>query len=168
MIRVYIQGDPRKWEAIIPPLLFLVGEAPQVSTGCIPFELVYEHKSQGLLDIICEGRLEKVPGEICQPHPVQEFQERLGRVRNLLQENLGKSQVRQKQWYDEHARNRKFKEGYWVLLMLPENNHKLLSRWQGPFHLTHRLGPVNNEVQWTEPVKRRQNGHVNLLKKWHN
>lgn len=41
MLRACIQGDPSKWELIIPQLLFSVREAPQTSTGYVPFELVY-------------------------------------------------------------------------------------------------------------------------------
>lgn len=35
--------------------------------------------------------------------------------------------------YDEWAKERELKEGEWVLVMLPDNNHKLLARWKGPF-----------------------------------
>lgn len=120
------------------------------------------------MDIICEGWLEKGPPEVQQLCPVQEFKERLEWVRNLAQEHLGRSQIRHKQVYNVHTQNREFKEGFWVLVMLLDNNHKLLSRWQGPFEVTRRLGPMNYEVQQTEPVRGRQNYHVNLFKKWHN
>lgn len=55
MLRACIQGDLRKWESILPTLLLAIRETPQASMGCTPFELVYEHKQRGLLDIICEG-----------------------------------------------------------------------------------------------------------------
>lgn len=50
--------------------------------------------------------------------------------------------------------------------MLPDNSHKLLAHWQGPFQITKKLGPVNYKVQWTSPVRRKQNYQVNFLKKW--
>lgn len=58
------------------------------------------------------------------------------------------------------------KEGDWVLVLLPENSHKLLSQWQGPFQVTRKLGPINYEVQRTSPIRRKQNYHTNMLKKW--
>lgn len=51
------------------------------------------------------------------------------------------------------------------MVLLPDNNHKLFSRWQGPFQMTRKLGPVN-EAQRTRPIRRKQNYHTNTLKKW--
>lgn len=73
IIRACIQGDLRKWEAIIPPLLFSVREAPKASTGCAPFELVYRHRHRGLIDVICEGWLEGLPGKERHLQFVQDF-----------------------------------------------------------------------------------------------
>lgn len=51
--------------------------------------------------------------------------------------------------------------------MLPDNIHKLLAQWQGPFQVTRKVGPVNYEVLRTRLVCRKQIYHINLLKKWH-
>lgn len=161
MIRTGIQGDPSKWEAIIPPLLFLVRESPQASTSYTPFKLVYGHKHHGLLDIICDGWLEQGPGLVV------DFRERLEKVRNIAQDNLGRSQAKQKTTYDEHAKERDLKEGEWVLVKLPDNNLKLLAQWQGPFQIKRKLRPVNYEVLRMETVRRKQRYHINLLKRWH-
>lgn len=101
IIRTCIQGDPSKWEVIIPSLLFSVREAPQASTVCAPFKSVYGHKLKGLLYVICEGWLEQEPGVNRQPWVVEEFRERLERVHRIAQDNLGKSQIKQKWISDE-------------------------------------------------------------------
>lgn len=79
MIRACIQGDLRKWEAIIP-LLFSIREAPQASMWCTSSELDYRHKPRGLIDVICEELLEGLPGRERYPQFVQDFQEGLERV----------------------------------------------------------------------------------------
>lgn len=38
------QEAPRKWDLLVPPLLFAVREALQFSLGVTPFELVYRHE----------------------------------------------------------------------------------------------------------------------------
>lgn len=55
MLKKSIQGDPRRWDQLLTPLMFTIIEAPQASTVCSPFELEYCYQPGGLLDIIREG-----------------------------------------------------------------------------------------------------------------
>lgn len=55
MMWAAIQGNPKDWDQVLPPLLFSVREAPQASLRLSPFELVYRFQPQDLLDIVCEG-----------------------------------------------------------------------------------------------------------------
>lgn len=61
-------------------------------------------KLRWLLDVICEGWLEQEPGVNRQSQVVEEFKERLKKVCRIAQNNLGKSQIKQKQIYDEYTR----------------------------------------------------------------
>lgn len=45
----------------MPLLFFAVWEVPQASMDCSPFELIFRHHPQGLLDIVCEGWQELDP-----------------------------------------------------------------------------------------------------------
>lgn len=155
-IKACIKGDPSKREAIIPSLLFSLRKVLQASTECSPFEKVYGHKPRRLLDIVCESWLEQKPGNCKQSWDVVDFRERLEKVRNITQDHLEKIQVKQKRAYDERMKERELKEGELVHIMLPDNTHKLLAWWQGPFQITRRLGPVNYEALRTEPIKRKQ------------
>lgn len=51
MLHQCTQRDPQKWDLLITPLLFALGEAPQSSAQFSPFELVYGHKPWGLMQI---------------------------------------------------------------------------------------------------------------------
>lgn len=150
---------------MIPPFLFSIREVPQVSASCAPFELVYSHALRGLLNIICEG-WETEAEEGTTPQAITNFQNRLKRAQAIAQENLGHRQEKQKQHYDAQATEQELKVGNWVLVLLPDNLHKLLARWQGLFQMTRHTGPVNYEVLQMEPTWRRQINHINLLKKW--
>ena len=57
-------------------------------------------------------------------------------------------------------------EGDQVLVLLPTSTHKLLSKWQGPHPILHRLSPTNYEINMFDKRKKRI-FRVNMLKKWH-
>lgn len=63
------------------------------------------------------------------------MQERLTRMTELVQENLGRVQKVQKNWYDRNARLREFEPGDSVLVLLPTSTSKLRAQWQGPYEV---------------------------------
>ncbi|KAI2644051.1 Retrovirus-related Pol polyprotein from transposon 17.6 [Labeo rohita] len=113
---------------------------------------------------------EKLGGETCiqdggERH-VLEMQDRLERYREQAKENLQEKQQAQKRWYDQHARLRQFQPGQKVLLLLPTSTSKLLAKWQGPYTVVRKMGPVTYEVHHPDKGKTRETYHVNLLKEW--
>ncbi len=69
--------------------------------------------------------------------------------RKMAQENLRKAQQAQKKWYDQHARTRELQPGKKVLLLLPTSTNKLLMKWQGPYTVVRKMGPVTrNSSPW--------------------
>ncbi|KAJ8377973.1 hypothetical protein AAFF_G00249630 [Aldrovandia affinis] len=92
--------------------------------------------------------------------------DRLEKYRSEAQENLAKAQKTQKAWYNQHARHREFQAGQKVLLLLPTSTHKLLAKWQGPFKVVRKAGPVTYEVAHPDKGKATQVYHINLLKEW--
>lgn len=81
-----------------------------------------------------------------------------------VQRQLQQVQLKQKQWYDLHAREQNLQAGEKVLLLLPDSQHKFTRRWRGPYQVKRKLGRVNYEIQLEQTVKV---FHVNLLKRWH-
>ena len=57
-----------------------------------------------------------------------------------VQENMRTAQAVQKRWYDKTARERMFKPGQQVLLLLPTVESSLLAKWQGPFTVERKVG----------------------------
>ncbi|XP_061110533.1 uncharacterized protein LOC133136803 [Conger conger] len=97
---------------------------------------------------------------------VLEMRDRLARYQDEAEVNLREAQKSQKTWYDKQARHREFQPGQKVLLLLPSSNSKLLAKWQGPYIITRKMGPVTYEVHQPEKKKPVQTYHVNLLKEW--
>ena len=73
----------------------------------------------------------------------------------------------QKQWYDKHTRDRHFRPGDQVLILLPTTSNKLLAEWQGPYMITRKLGKVNYKVRMPEKRKRLKIFDANMLCEWH-
>lgn len=55
--------------------------------------------------------------------------EKLEQMSELARENLTEAQAAQKTWYDRKAREREFKPGNQVLVLLPTSTNKLLAQW---------------------------------------
>lgn len=77
------------------------------------------------------------------------------------------SQAHQKEWYDRSARTRTFEPGENILLLLPTSEHKLLAKWQGPYQIKRRVGPVTYEIEIPSRTPPLHIFHVNMLKKWY-
>src|SRR5215469_8968654 len=123
--------QPRQWHRFIAPLLFAYREVPQESTGFAPFELLYGKTVRGPMQIVKElWTKEATEGEIRNSYSyVLELRENIEKTLELATENLGKAQARHKRYYDRRTKERKFKVGDQVLVLLPKSSNKLLMTW---------------------------------------
>lgn len=168
MLRKFVADTGRDWDRWLPFLLFAYREVPQASTGFSPFELLYGWQVQGPLDLLrkCwEVPASKPRGKSILGY-VLEMRERLERYRDEAKVNLQQAQQNQKRWYDQKARLRQYQPGQKVLLLLPSSANKLLAKWQGPYTISRKMGPVTYEVYHPDKGKERQTYHINLLKEW--
>ncbi len=169
MLRKFVADTGRDWDKWLPFVLFAYREVPQASTGFAPFELLYGWQVQGPLDLLKKGWEEEPTSKKEEKGIVQyvlEMRDRLEQYREQAKENLQEKQQAQKRWYDQHARLRQFQPGQKVLLLLPTSTSKLLAKWQGPYTVVRKMGPVTYEVHHPDKGKARQTYHVNLLKEW--
>ena len=167
MLRKVATAEGQDWDKWLPYVLFAYREVPQASTGFSPFELVYGRQVRGPLDILKEtweapsqGSDESIVSYVLS------VQERLAKMTELVKKNLAQAQVEQKQWYDQNARERVFKDGDQVLVLLPTSTSKLMASWQGPYGITKRVTPVTYEVNMHDKRKKKRIFHVNMLKEW--
>uniref|UniRef100_A0A3B3HU39 Gypsy retrotransposon integrase-like protein 1 n=1 Tax=Oryzias latipes TaxID=8090 RepID=A0A3B3HU39_ORYLA len=168
MLQKFVDDTGKDWDRWLPFLLFAYREVPQASTGFSPFELLYGWDVQGPLDLLRKSweAPSTTPAGKGVIQFVLEMRERLQRYQEEAEVNLREAQRKQKTWYDQQARNREFQPGQKVLLLLPSSTHKLLTKWQGPYVITRKMGPVTYEVHHPEKKKSKQTYHINLLKEW--
>ena len=167
MLRKYATESGKDWDKLLPYLLFAYREVPQASTGFSPFELLYGRPVRGPLDILKEEWEAGEKSDESVVSYVLSLRDRLERMTEHVQENLGKAQRQQKAWYDKNARNRSFETGDQALILLPVPTNKLMAQWQGPYSILRQVGPVTYEVDMFDRRKRRRILHVNMLRKWH-
>ena len=167
MLRKSAVEEGKDWDKYLPYLLFAYREVPQASTGFSPFELLYGHPVRGPLDVLRETWEESNKSTESVISYVLSMREKLEKMSALVRENLENAQRKQKQWYDQNAREREFQEGEQVLVLLPTSHDKLLARWQGPYTVLKRVGKVDYLVDMHDRRKRKKVLHVNLLRKWH-
>ena len=163
MIRKMCAEKPKDWDRYLPALLFAVREVPQESLGFSPFELLYGRSVRGPMSILKELWSGEVPDENVKTsyQYVVDLNDRLESTCKLASENLKLARKKQKQYYDRKARDRRFKVGDKVLLLLPSSRNKLLVQWRGPFVVTEVIGRQDYRIR-VENVERVF--HANLLK----
>ena len=70
---------------------------------------------------------------------------------------------RYKKLYNRKARDRRFRPGEEVLILLASDNNKLLMQWKSPFRVAEHVGKNDYSLQITEKIR---TFHLNLLKKY--
>ena len=166
MLNKFAQEHPKEWDKLIPYLLLAYREVPQESTGFSPFELLFGRHVRGPLDVLKESWETKHKVGDDELTYVTEMREKLASMTELVQENLAKSQDRQKRWYDQKARSRSLEVGQRALVLLPSSNKKLHAAWQGPYVIKRKIGDVNYEVEMHDKKKRQRIFHIDMLKPW--
>lgn len=167
MLKKFVKDSGKDWDQWLPFLLFAYREVPQASTGFSPFQFLYGHTVRGPLDVLKEAWEGSTPGKQCTSLSyVLKMRDKLEQLQELANSHLVEAQQRQKLNYDKTARNRIFKEGQKVLLLLPTTESSLLAKWQGPFIISRKVGPVTYELNMPDRRKKQQVFHVNMLKEW--
>uniref|UniRef100_A0A8C1M144 ribonuclease H n=1 Tax=Cyprinus carpio TaxID=7962 RepID=A0A8C1M144_CYPCA len=159
--------------------------------GCI----VHQRIPSGAPRSRCDGGRETFPGpaglrQCGHPHPValldvareaweqqpavgrttlehiKAMRERIDRVMPLVREHMSKAQQDQQRLFNRAAQPREFQPGDYVMVLVPTSACKFLARWQGPYTVTERVGPVTYKVRQPGRRKEEQLYHINLLKRW--
>lgn len=107
--------------------------------------------------------------EIDQPETMNTYQyvldlrDRLEKTCKLAQEQLAKSKVKYKAYYDKRAKPRQYNVGDEVLLLLPTDHNKLLMHWRGPFPIVAKKSTMDYTIDFGH---RQKTFHINMLKKY--
>ena len=156
MLKTMCQERLKDWDRYLPAILFAYREVPQSSTGFSPFELLYGRAARGPMQILKELWTGDCEDEIRNTYQyVLELRNRLEETCQLARESLYEVQGRQKHHYDKKARNRQFKVGQKVLVLLSTDSNKLVLQWKGP----HEIKEVVNRTDYKADIE----GNLKIL-----
>ena len=141
------QERPKDWDRYLPAILFAYREIPQSSTGFSPFELLYGRTVRGPMQILKELWTEDCEDETRNTYQyVLELRNHLEETCQLARESLYEAQGHQKHHYDKKARNRQFKVGQKVLVLLPTDSNKLVLQWKGLYEIKEVVNHMDHKV----------------------
>ena len=168
MIRAVINDFNNEWDECLPWILFAYREIPVETLGFSPFELTFGRHVYGPLGMLKstwlrnEQSLDKVRSNVVQF--MVKMREKLAVCQDLALKAAEKAQAKEKLWYDRASRDRTFEIGQRVLVLLPMQGKPLEPKYQGPFTIIDKVGPVDYVI--ATPTKRRSKRlcHVNMLK----
>jgi transposase InsO family protein len=166
MIRSYCLDTDKNWDEGIHLLLFAVRESVQESLGFSPFELVFGHTVRGPLKLLKEKLLSDDGPKLNLLDYVSDFRHRLSSACDLARKNLENAQSGMKHRFDKHARQRHFKPGDKVLVLLPVPQNPLQAKFFGPYTIEKKLSDLNYIVHTPGRRKQKQLCHINMLKEY--
>ncbi len=162
MLRKMCQERPKDWDRYLPAVLFAYREAPQASTGFSPFELLYGRTVRGPMQILKEIWTEAETPETQNTYQyVLDLRNRLEETCQIARESLMEAKEDYKHHYDKKTKNRIFKVGQKVYILLPTDHNKLLLQWKGPYEVVEVLNRMDYKVKVDGKDKIY---HANLLK----
>ena len=166
MIKSYCFDTERDWDEGIHLLLFAVRESVQESLGFSPFELVFGHTVRGPLKLLKETFLSDDDSSLNLLQYVSDFKTRLSKACEAARSNLKSAQNKMKVWYDTNAKERVFKPGEKVLVLLPIPGRPLQARYFGPYTVDKKLNNLNYVINTPGRRKQKQLCHINMLKEY--
>lgn len=164
-LRKVCEDKPKDWHRYLSPLMFAMREMPSDRTGFSAFELLYGRQVRGPLSVLRDLWEDRhVPSDDRPLYQyVLELREKLSDCAKIAAQNSNISAQQFKTYFDVKAQERKFKPGEEVLVLLPDDNRKLLMAWRGPYKVLECRNKVNYLIDEQGKPKLY---HANLLKKY--
>ncbi|XP_069988596.1 uncharacterized protein [Penaeus vannamei] len=165
-LRKLCSDKPREWHRYLVPTLFAMREIPSDRTGFSAFELLYGRTVRGPLSV-----LRDLWEDITMRDDVRssfqyviELKDKLEECAKIAAQNAEISSSKFKSYFDLKSQDRKFSPGEEVLVLLPDNQNKLLMSWSGPYTVLECRNKVNYLI---DEGGKQKLLHANLLKKYH-
>ncbi|KAJ1142020.1 hypothetical protein NDU88_008348 [Pleurodeles waltl] len=158
----------RRWDVLLPCLLFAYREVPQKGVGFSPFELLFGHPVRGPLALVKEGweRPLHEPKQDIVDY-VLGLRSRMAEYMEKASKNLEVGQQLYKFWYDQKAAMVEFQPGQKVWVLEPVAPRALQDRWSGPYPILEKKSQVTYLVDLGTSRSPKRVIHVNRLKLFH-
>ncbi|KAJ1178906.1 hypothetical protein NDU88_004147 [Pleurodeles waltl] len=158
----------RRWDILLPCLLFAYREVPQKGVGFSPFELLFGHPVRGPLTLVKEGWEQplKAPKQDIVDY-VLGLRSRMAEYMKKVSKNLQASQELQKQWHDQKAVCVQYQPGQKVWVLEPVAPRALQDKWIRPHTIVEKKGEVTYLVDLGTARSPLRVLHVNRLKPYY-
>ena len=169
-----VRDKPREWEEYLPIIIFAYNTTRNVTTGLTPYQMVYGKPGRGPIQVLRDswaGNIMGVPKlNKGSAEYLKQLEERFEVAHNLANKNTIVAQKHYAEQYNKRTREKTFQVGDSVLVLLPDSNKKIQSRWLGPGTIqqvvsnhsysirmpdrsvrvlhANRLRPVTNRINW--------------------
>ena len=158
------------WDECLPWILFAYREIPVETLGYSPFELMFGRSIRGPLSLIKTTWLQTQNSlDTARPNVVKfmlDLREKLRECQELSLDVANEAKSNSKVWYDRHVRKCTFDIGEQVLVLLPMPGKPLLAKYQGPYRITGKIGPVDYVISTSTKRKSQRvchNKHVETV-----
>lgn len=165
MLRHLCQEQPKEWDRFVPALLFAIREVPQESLKFSPFELLFGRTLRGPMQILKELWTKEEQNDETRTtfQYVVDLRNRIEGTCKMARDNLSKASMKQAEYFNRKSKQRKFKVGDKVLILIPNKNNKLQMTWRGPYIVTDKMNVCDYKVMVGNKEKIY---HANILKKY--
>ncbi|KAJ1130785.1 hypothetical protein NDU88_009132 [Pleurodeles waltl] len=155
----------RRWDVLLPCLLFAYREVPQKGVVFSPFELLFGHPVRGPLCLVRES-WEKPLKESKENvlDYVLGLRSRMAEYMLKASRNLEASQELMKLWHDQKATMPEYHPGQLVWVLEPMAPRALQAKWTGPYPILEKKGEVTYLVDLGTPRNPHRILHVNRMK----
>jgi hypothetical protein len=168
MIRSLTDKFHDSWDECLQWVLFAYREIPVETVGFSPFELLFGRNIRGPLGLLKSSWLQdQDSNQGVKPNVlkyIMDLRQKLQQCQEIALDTANEAKTNSKVWYDRRSREREFDIGQLVLVLLPMAGKPLDAKYQGPYKIIGKLGPVDYVI--ATPNKRRSQRvcHVNMLK----
>ena len=168
MLQKFMTENSSKWGVLIKYLCCAYNQTPHTGTQISPAELVFGHRTRGILDIARETWTDGDPAskqlKMSTTTYIEQLRENIETALAAARQNTTKAEERMKRNYDKNSSVRSLEPGELALVLIPTTANKLMARWRGPYKVLRRLENGNYEL---EVGRRKAILHINSLRKFH-
>ncbi|GFT66576.1 hypothetical protein TNCV_2737701 [Trichonephila clavipes] len=150
MLSKNVEEHGSNWDLHLPFLLFAYMEIPHSTTGISPFQLVYGHLPSGPISLLKEVWVgeRNIPTTLSRSVEkyLEDLIEKLRKAHEIAAETADATQNNYASYYNLRSREKQFKVGDKVLVLLPSSTHKLMKTWIGPATIIKITRPYSSKV----------------------
>ena len=136
-----VDGNPRRWEQMLPHALFAMRTTVSRSTGFAPFQLMFGRDATSNLDFIFGTPR---PTDTSLSDYAAQIRDDALQAHHWARSNIGKTIARQRRAYHADAKTFVVDQKVWLFTprLKPGQSKKLATYWTGPWTISHKINDL--------------------------